>query len=183
MQISIKWKLQGNLDITGTSQKYIVFILSNIVIINLRYLSQRLSVCSCIKWLVHQMSSTQVLRRVVYSAEILPDCPLSKIIRIIGIKTELNWTEWRVNKSIYFWLRHSLEHRNGSNNANSALKHMYKPVEIFFKKNVLLIYKSALEGRESWNKLFNTKKAMEKGHSKSWQDKSLLQQTNQYQFR
>lgn len=75
------------------SQKSTVFILSKVAVFNLRYLSQKLSVCSCIKWPVHQMLSTQVLRRGVYSAERLPDCPLSKINRITAVKSELNCTE------------------------------------------------------------------------------------------
>lgn len=84
---------KGNLGITGISQKSRVFILSKVAVLNLRYLSQKLSVCSCIKWPVHQMLSTQVLRRGVCSAERLPDCPLSKIIRIIAIKPVLSCTE------------------------------------------------------------------------------------------
>lgn len=100
----------------------------HIVIIHFVYLSQKLSVCSCIKWLVHQMLSTQVLRRGVYSAERLPVCPLSKISRIICIKSELCSTERRESKSMHFWIHHSLKHRNGSSkDANSALKHRYKP--------------------------------------------------------
>lgn len=116
MQTSIKWKLQRKpgckRDLT---KKTPVLNLNNVVVFNLRYLSQKLSVCSCIKWPVHQMLSTQVLRRVVYSAERLADCPLPKIIRIIGIKPVLSCMEWMENKSMYVWLCQSLEHRNGSN--------------------------------------------------------------------
>lgn len=125
-------------------------MVSKVAVFKLGYLSQKLSVCSCTKWPVHQMLSTQVLRRVVYSAETLPDCPLSKIIRIIGIKPVLSCTDWIENKSIYFWFCHSLEHRNGTSNAKSTLKHMYKPVKIYFL-NVLLIYRCALEERAILN--------------------------------
>lgn len=141
--------------------------MSTIAVFNLRYLSQKLSVCSCIKWPIHQMLSTQVLRRVVYSAERLPGCPLPKIIRIIGIKPVLSCTEWMENKSMYFWLCHSLEHRDASNNATSALKHMYKPVKIYFFKCTANL--QMCSGRE--------------GHSKSWWDKPLVQQTTHLWFR
>lgn len=142
-------------------------MVSRVAVFKLRYLSQKLSVCSCIKWPVHQMLSTQVLRRVVYSAETLPDCPLSKIIRIIGIKPVLSCTDRMENKSIYFWFCHSLKQRNGTSNAKRAVKHTYKPVKIYFFKCTANL--QMCSGRE--------------GHSKSWWNKPFLQQTTHLWFR